>query len=79
MLRLVRLMASSQVTGAVERLFEMLAQIFYSKRYTLENIKSWIFAAFKLIIYIHVFACFWLLQYTLKKRDNDPHLVPFSD
>lgn len=79
LLRLVRLMASSQVTGAVERLFEMLAQIFYSKRYTLENIKSWIFAAFKLIIYIHVFACFWLLEYTLKKRNNDPHLVPFSD
>ena len=73
LLRLVRLFASNQVTDSVDRLFETLATIFYSKRYTLENIKSWLFAAFKLFIYLHVFACLWLLMYTVKKREDEEH------
>ena len=61
----------------MNRLFNILADIFYLYKYHLMNIKAWILAAIKFLLFIHYFSCGWIYIYMLKTEANKP-TVEFS-
>lgn len=60
-LKLLRFARIKQVTLSLVRVKDILADIFYLHRYLFDNLLSWVLAALKLVLSIHVFACIWVL------------------
>ena len=57
-LKTLRLGKLGKTVSGVNRLFEVLSDIFYMHRVLLKNLLSWMFASLKLIIAMHYFASY---------------------
>ena len=58
-LKLLRFLRIKNVTDALVRLKNIMADIFYLHRYAFDNLLRWVLAAFKLFLSMHIFACIW--------------------
>ena len=52
----------------------IVADIFYLHRVLFNNILRWLLAATKLVLSIHIFACFWVLIHRIKDLSAIPSL-----
>ena len=77
-LKFFRFFHLDEVTDALTRVKEILAQIFYLHRYMFENLLSWTLAATKLLICINLFACGWIKIQKVKIR-NEANFIEFEE
>ena len=59
-------------------LFDKLGNRYFSHRITITNVMNWLFASLKLILFMHNFACYWILIAVMKLRRNQ-EAVNFTD
>ena len=71
-LKTLRLFHAYQVADSLRRLMDVCGDIFYTRRYMLQNVLSWLLATQRFIMSIHYFACGWVLIYNLKVRADQP-------
>ena len=79
LLRLLRLWHIREVAASFDRIFSVLKTIFYMQMFTLTNLHSWVVAAVKLIIVIHLFSCGWIYISVYKTKEGFSHVVEFTD
>ena len=60
-LRILRLAHQDEVQDTFKRLFDKLGDIFFTKRYIINNLLSWFLIILKFVISVHYFACGWML------------------
>ena len=53
-----------------KRIIDILGEIFYTKRYMLQNLLSWLLASQKFLMSVHYFACGWVLIHELRLKWN---------
>ena len=64
--RCLRLWHAGAVGDSVRRLMDLLADIFYLKRYVFDNLNRWLMAGLKFDLAVHYFACGWILIHRAK-------------
>ena len=62
----LRLWHAGAVGDSVRRLMDLLADIFYLKRYVFDNLNRWLMAGLKFVLAVHYFACGWILIHRAK-------------
>lgn len=60
-MKLLRFARIKQVTLSLVRVKNILSDIFYMHRYLFDNLLSWVLAALKLVLSVHIFACIWII------------------
>ena len=65
-MKTLRLWHAGAVADTVRRLMDVLADIFYLKRYVFDNLNRWIMAGMKFLVAVHYFACVWILIHRVK-------------
>lgn len=60
-LKTLRLYHAKEIADSARRLFDKLGDIFYMKRYMLQNILSWSLALLKFVLSVHYFSCIFIL------------------
>ena len=65
-LKILRLWHAGAVGDTVRRLMDVLADIFYLKRYVFDNLNRWLMAGLKFLLAVHFFACGWILIHRVK-------------
>ena len=73
-LKLLRLYHFTDVTAALRRLMEKLSDIFYLHRYLFVNLLSWFKAGLLFLLFVHYFACGWIMIYYYKQRNGLPSI-----
>ena len=56
----LRLWYVRSVGVSLSHVFDILQEVYYMHRILLANLLSWFFAAIKLIVFMHYFACGWI-------------------
>ena len=74
-LKTLRLHNVKQVAEVPKRIIHILGEIFYMKRYMLQNLLSWLLASQKFLMSVHYFACGWIFIHELKYRWGFPAIV----
>ena len=70
--KLLRLWHAGAVGDTVRRLMDLLADIFYLKRYVFDNLHRWLLAGLKFLLAVHYFACGWILIHRAKDQMGLP-------
>lgn len=74
-LKTFRLFHVLVVIKTIDRLMQKLADVFYLHRYMFMNLLSWFKATLKFLLFVHYYACGWLLLQHFKDRANIPTVL----
>ena len=75
----LRLYHFRKVFNVIQTIFDELAEVFYTYKFTLSNIFSWTVAGTSLVVFLHYFACGWTYIANRKKMIGYNHYHDFGD
>ena len=69
-LKIFRLFHISQSLESIEMIRSIFVEIFYMKRYMLDQIQRWTLTGIKFVMIIHFYTCGWILIYYYKVEEG---------
>lgn len=79
LLKILRLSHIKAIRNTLTRVKDMLAEYFYTKKYTLELLLPWMMAGLRFLLCVHFLTCAWLLVKNFKRVELDDQTEFFTD